>query len=89
MPSITVSGNIFLVHSNWREVSLWMGHQSQSEASNLKLLKHELHTSLLIILSIFVVNSVQSELNPDIITTGFFKAQDNQAKPLETPIYNS
>ena len=48
MPSITLSGNIFLVHSNCLEVSLCIGHQFQSPASNLKLLKQELQTSLLI-----------------------------------------
>ena len=35
---ITVLGAIFLVHSNCLGVPLWIGHQSQSPASNLKLL---------------------------------------------------
>ena len=58
MDFITFFGDIFLVHSNCLEVFLWTGHQSQSPASNLKLLKQELHTFLLIILSILEVNSV-------------------------------
>ena len=61
---ITVLGDIFLVHSNCLGVSLWTGHQFQSPASNLKLLKQELQTSLLIIRSTFKVNSVQSETKP-------------------------
>ena len=89
MLSMTILGEIFLVHSNCLEVSLWMGLHSQSPASNLWLLKQELHTSLFIILFIFVENSVHSELKPEIIVTGLFNAQDNHAKPLDTPIYNS